>query len=125
MVAETQLAGLPVELNDEDRLVMVRAASGLTANEAALAFRGAAVKLSGLNAGAARLVVESKTQIIRKTGILDYYDQSESFADVGGLGRLRAWFQSRAAAFSRTRIPSTLLPLPRAPRIIPMELLFE
>ena len=112
VVAETQLAGLPVELNDEDRLVMVRAASGLTANEAALAFRGAAVKLSGLNAGAARLVVESKTQIIRKTGILDYYDQSESFADVGGLGRLRAWFQSRAAAFSSVARYAGL-PLPK------------
>jgi len=102
LAEEYQHAGSPVELTDEDRTALLRAASGLTANEADLAFRGAAAQTGGLAAAAVRKVAESKTQVIRKSGILEYYDKPESFSDVGGLGNLLAWFQSRAPAFANT-----------------------
>jgi serine/threonine protein kinase len=102
VTAELGLAGKPVDLTDEDRAALLRAASGLTASEAGLAFRCAAAQLGGLSAAAIRKVAESKTQVIRKTGILEYYDKPESFADVGGLNNLLAWFQSRAPAFAST-----------------------
>jgi hypothetical protein len=71
---------------------LARASSGLTLNEAERA-----VRRSG---GNPQVVIQEKTQLIRKTGILEYYDTPESFADVGGLEPLLAWFGSRAAAFS-------------------------
>ena len=90
------------DLTEEDRAALLRAASGLTANEAELAFRSAMVQTGGLAAAAVRKVAESKTQVIRKSGILDYYDKPESFADVGGLENLTAWFKARAPAFANT-----------------------
>jgi len=102
VTAELVTQGKPVELTDDDRAALMRAASGLTANEADLAFRGAAAQLGSLSAAAIRKVSESKTQVIRKTGILEYYDKPESFADVGGLKNLLTWFQSRAPAFAST-----------------------
>ena len=88
------------------------AASGLTANESQLAFRSAAVRGNGLTPAAAKVVAESKTQVIRKSGILEYYHQSESFADVGGLQNLLAWFQGRWPAFASTARYAGL-PLPK------------
>ncbi len=92
----------PVELSGEEREALLRAATGLTCNEALLAFRAAAARDGALSASAIRTVAESKTQVIRKSGILEYYHQSESFADVGGLGNLLAWFKSRFPAFANT-----------------------
>jgi serine/threonine protein kinase/ATP-dependent 26S proteasome regulatory subunit len=102
VIAELQHAGTPVQLADDDQAALLRAASGLTANEAELAFRSAAVQTGGLAAAAVRCVAESKTQVIRKSGILDYYDKPESFADVGGLENLITWFKTRAPAFANT-----------------------
>ncbi|MBI4514228.1 MAG: protein kinase [Deltaproteobacteria bacterium] len=99
---EIRLAGLRVELSEADHAVLVRAASGLTGSEAQLAFRSAAARDGGLLPSAVRAVVESKTQIIRKSGILEYYHQVESFDDVGGLGNLLAWFRTRAPVFANT-----------------------
>jgi len=100
------------ELAEADRAALLRAASGLTANEAELAFRSAVVQTGGLAAAAVRHVAESKTQVIRKSGILDYYDKPESFADVGGLEILTAWFKTRAPAFANTARYAGL-PLPK------------
>lgn len=100
MAEEVKAVGLPVELTASDRLALARAAAGLTRKEAELALRKAATQNSGLRAGCEKLVVEEKTQIIRKTGILEYYPTSESFADVGGLEGLKAWFNLRTPVFS-------------------------
>jgi AAA+ superfamily predicted ATPase len=99
---EMRLAGGRVELSETDRDALVRAASGLTGSEAQLAFRSATAREGGLFPSAVRAVVESKTQIIRKSGILEYYHQVESFDDVGGLGNLLAWFRTRAPVFANT-----------------------
>jgi len=82
------------ELSAERAAALARAASGLTENEAERA-----VRRSG---GDPRVVIEEKTQIIRKTGILEYYHTSESFRDVGGLENLLEWFRARAPVFAGT-----------------------
>jgi serine/threonine protein kinase/ATP-dependent 26S proteasome regulatory subunit len=102
LMDELQQADLLMNLNEEDRAALLRAASGLTTNEADLAFRRAVALAGGLTPAAVRKVAESKTQVIRKSGILEYYDKPESFADVGGLGNLLAWFKARAPAFANT-----------------------
>jgi len=114
---EVRIEGHPVELRNGERETVVRAAAGLSANEAALAFRSAAAREDGLFPSAARCVAECKTQVIRKSGILEYYHQSESFADVGGLGRLQAWFNQRSAAFANTARYAGL-PLPKGVMLV-------
>ncbi|MFB3788415.1 MAG: protein kinase [bacterium] len=102
LIDEFKNANLPVELSDEDRMAVIRASMGLTLNEAERAIRAAGLRLQGLKSGIDRLVAEEKTQVIRKTGILEYYHQSDSFKDVGGLNELVKWFQSRLPVFAGT-----------------------
>jgi SpoVK/Ycf46/Vps4 family AAA+-type ATPase len=45
-------------------------------------------------------VFAEKQQIIRKSGLLEYYATSEGFASVGGLAVLKEWLSKRAMAFS-------------------------
>lgn len=92
---EVRESGLPVALNEDERSALMRAVSGLTLKEAERALRCAVLQCGGLVAGVERRVVEEKTQVIRKTGILEYYHASDSFKDVGGLRRLLDWFQAR------------------------------
>ncbi|MFO7958576.1 MAG: protein kinase domain-containing protein [Planctomycetota bacterium] len=102
VITELEHAGQPVELTEDHRASLLRAASGLTTGEALLAFRGAAERNNGLRQSAIRAVAESKTRVIRQSGILDYYDRPESFDVVGGLDNLVAWFKSRFPAFANT-----------------------
>jgi serine/threonine protein kinase len=102
ILEECKLAGQACELSADARTALVRAAMGLTLNEAERAFRAAALRTGGLNAGSASLVAETKSQLIRKSGILEYYPKSESAADVGGLENLLEWFNQRAPVFAST-----------------------
>ena len=45
-------------------------------------------------------ILEEKRQIIRKTGLLEYYDLTEDLGSVGGLSALKDWLASRSGAFS-------------------------
>jgi len=44
--------------------------------------------------------VSEKEQIIRKSGILEFFPVSESLTDVGGMDSLKRWLQKRGHAFS-------------------------
>src|SRR5208282_6189621 len=45
-------------------------------------------------------VFAEKQQIIRKSGLLEYYATTESFSNVGGLSLLKDWLNKRASAFT-------------------------
>jgi SpoVK/Ycf46/Vps4 family AAA+-type ATPase len=45
-------------------------------------------------------VFAEKQQIIRKSGLLEYYSTDETFAHVGGLSVLKDWLQKRALALT-------------------------
>jgi len=108
---ETKQAGLPVNLNEDDRAAVVRAAMGLTSGETTLALRAAVAESDLLDGRAARSVVNYKTRVIRQTGILEYHHDSESFADVGGLDHLLKWFRHKKNAFSEAaRYAGLVLP---------------
>jgi serine/threonine protein kinase len=94
--------GTPVEMTPTARTALARAAAGLSLNEAGRALQRAAVIDGKLTGEAAKIIIQEKTQLIRKTGILEYYHTSESFQDVGGMERLLDWFRSRAEVFSGT-----------------------
>lgn len=79
---------------------MVDAALGMTSMEADLAFCLAAVKDS-LGENAPYTVSAEKEQIIRKSGILDFFPKNESLKDVGGMDVLKDWLFKRQIAYQR------------------------
>lgn len=79
---------------------LLDSALGLTVNEAELAFCLAAVK-DNLGENSPYIVSSEKEQIIRKSGILDYFSKNESLADVGGLEVLKDWLKKRKIAYDK------------------------
>ena len=45
-------------------------------------------------------ILSEKKHIIRKSGILEYYEAQESLDEIGGLETLKAWLQKRRGAFT-------------------------
>lgn len=78
---------------------MVQAARGLTAPQARQAFTRALVNDQKFGFDDLEILLSEKRQMIRKTGILEYYDLDESIGNVGGLDLLKAWLESRQDAF--------------------------
>ena len=46
------------------------------------------------------LLLAEKEQIIRKSGMLEFYSTPERFGSIGGLENLKAWLRQRGKAFS-------------------------
>jgi AAA+ superfamily predicted ATPase len=89
-----------VELSKDDADQLLKAALGLTLSEAENAFAKAIARDGRLSKDDVALVLEEKRQVIRKSGLLEYYPADASLADVGGLGQLKRWLDRRGAAFS-------------------------
>ena len=97
-VAEDRFS-LPVDrVNPTKRLI--ESAKGLTAMEAELAFAKAAAQNGQLTENEIDIINAEKEQIIRKSGILEFFQPSESMASVGGLDQLKEWFNQRGGAFT-------------------------
>jgi SpoVK/Ycf46/Vps4 family AAA+-type ATPase len=77
----------------------VKAAQGLTLSEAENAFAKAIAEDGILRRDDVALVLEEKRQVIRKSGLLEYFVADQKLADVGGLELLKGWLDRRAAAF--------------------------
>lgn len=89
-----------INLSVEMRNRMVDAALGMTSMEADLAFCLAAVK-DDLGENAPNTVSSEKEQIIRKSGILDYFPKNEALKDVGGMEILKDWLYKRQKAYEK------------------------
>jgi len=89
-----------VELTRDDADELIRAALGLTLSEAESAFAKAIATDGRLSRNDVSLVLEEKRQVIRKSGLLEYFASDEKLASVGGLASLKAWLSRRGAAFS-------------------------
>lgn len=88
---------------------VVEAALGLTAVEAENVFAKSMVRTHTFDM---ETILEEKKQIIRKSGILEYYEHREEFSDIGGLEILKEWLVKRRHAFS-SRARDFGLPLPK------------
>ena len=102
---------LEVYTNPSYRERVVDAALGLTATEALLVFSKALVQSRGESLPIQSVLTEKK-HIIRKTGILEFYETRANLADVGGLGQLKDWLGKRQRAFSQ-QARDFGLPLPK------------
>ncbi len=89
-----------VELTKEEAGQLITAALGLTLSEAENAFAKAVADDGKLGREDIQLVLEEKRQIIRKSGLLEYFAPDQSLEHVGGLELLKGWLGRRGHAFS-------------------------
>jgi SpoVK/Ycf46/Vps4 family AAA+-type ATPase len=102
----------PVTLDLLQREKLVSAAKGLTQAEILDALSKALVVYRALDERAIEVMAEEKRQVVRKTGVLEFFDHAEAIADVGGLEELKGWLRKRVSAFG-TRARDFGLPEPR------------
>jgi ATP-dependent 26S proteasome regulatory subunit len=88
---------IKTNLTPLEREQILKAASGLTSNEAENVFAKSLVEKRGFDID---VILGEKEQIIRKSGILEYYRVTEAFADVGGMDLLKQWMSQRTASFN-------------------------
>jgi SpoVK/Ycf46/Vps4 family AAA+-type ATPase len=94
------LEQVQVELDGEGRERLLQAALGLSLAEAENVFAKVMIKDQRLGAEHVNDVFAEKQQIVRKSGLLEYYAAEEDFGSVGGLSVLKDWLMKRAAAFT-------------------------
>ena len=105
-LAET-LAGLTAHLGPSKvtltalgRERLLQAMLGLTLHEADSVLARAAVRDGALSDEAVEMVLAEKRQIVRRAGLLEFYQSPDSLEDVGGLANLKQWLSQRYDAFS-------------------------
>jgi SpoVK/Ycf46/Vps4 family AAA+-type ATPase len=76
---------------------IAEAALGLTAEEAENVFAKSLVQKGMFDVS---IILSEKEQIIRKSGVLEYYHANENMMAVGGLGELKKWLTKRGKAFT-------------------------
>jgi len=89
-----------VDLKREEGEQLIKAALGLTLQEAENAFAKAIADDDRLDASDIQRVMDEKRQVIRKSGLLEYYPVDHALAAVGGLQNLKDWLHRRARAFT-------------------------
>jgi len=95
-----QFKQVKIELDEAGRERLLQAALGLTLGEAENVFAKIIVKDERLCGDDVNEVFAEKQQIIRKSGLLEYYATNESFTNVGGMAVLKEWLDKRAIAFT-------------------------
>ncbi len=101
-----------INLEGDSRERLLHAARGLTLKEAENVFAKTLVLDGKLDADDVSVVFSEKQQIIRKSGLLEYYEANEEFAQVAGLTNLKEWLTKRTIAFS-DRAAKFGLPAPK------------
>jgi hypothetical protein len=92
-----QLSGeLPTEIVEQ----LPRAMSGLTLGEAENALVRTILGRGELSTQTVADIVGEKEQVIRKSGVLEFYSSPELFGNIGGLNLLKTWLRQRALAFT-------------------------
>lgn len=89
-----------VKLNATDAHLLVRAAQGLTSTEAENVFAKAAVMDNVIDGRDVETVLAEKSQIVRKSGILEFYPHQYQLSQVGGLNELKRWLDVRSQGFT-------------------------
>ena len=101
----------------DTREKLLRAALGLTHDEAEKVYRKAYVKSGRLTEGEVDIVLSEKKQLIRRNGILEYIEEDETIDSIGGLEELKRWLQQRSNAFTE-RAREYGLPQPKGMLIL-------
>lgn len=110
-------ATVDVRLPRNTREHLISAAQGLTLAEFENAMAKAVVRAGEVGEEAVESVLEEKKQVIRKSGVLEYYEPNATLEQVGGLGSLKDWLRKRGDAFS-DEARAFGLPAPRGVLIV-------
>ncbi len=92
---------IKVNLDDELMEKVVNASRGLTEGELENLYAGLIVSSRSFDEKDLPVIVSEKKKLIRKSGLLEYYDFSESIDSVGGLDKLKDWLKQRGMAFTQ------------------------
>jgi hypothetical protein len=95
-----QIKQVALDLDDAGRKRLLQAALGLTLGEAENVFAKIIVRHARLSGADVAEVFAQKQQIIRKSGLLEYCADAETFSNVGGVAALKDWLHKRSPAFS-------------------------
>lgn len=87
-------------LTTEAREKLLKAALGLTKDEAEKVYRKAQVTTGRLTEDEIDIVLSEKKQLIRRNGILEYIEEDATIDAVGGLEELKKWLKQRSNAFT-------------------------
>lgn len=109
--------GRQLRVTDIARERILSAASGLTLNEAENVFAKTLVLSGGLTENDLPIILSEKEQMIRKSGLLEYYHASADFGQIGGLDLLKGWLARRSVAFD-SEATEFGLPAPRGVLLI-------
>jgi len=85
------------KLDPHTREVIVKSAQGLTMDEIESVFARSLVEKKKFDV---EIVLEEKKQIIRKSGLLEYYPAQNQMSDVGGMELLKEWLEKRTNSFT-------------------------
>lgn len=96
----SEAGSVRVDLDEKGREALVRAAGGLTLQEAENVFAKTIVSDGALTGDDVSTVFSEKQQIVRKSGLLEYYPASAELSEVGGLDQLKEWLRRRSLAFT-------------------------
>jgi SpoVK/Ycf46/Vps4 family AAA+-type ATPase len=104
-------------ITTETREKLLKAALGLTRDEAEKVYRKAYVTSGRLTEEEVDIVLSEKKQLIRRNGILEYIEEDETIDSVGGLDELKRWLKQRSNAFTE-RAREYGLPQPKGMLIL-------
>lgn len=104
-------------ITTETREKLLKAALGLTRDEAEKVYRKAQVTAGRLTEAEVDVVLSEKKQLIRRNGILEYIEEDETLDSVGGLEELKHWLRQRSNAFTE-RAREYGLPQPKGMLIL-------
>ncbi|HEY9909314.1 MAG TPA: AAA family ATPase [Thermosynechococcaceae cyanobacterium] len=105
------------KISTEAREKLLKAALGLTRDEAEKVYRKAQVTAGRLTEEEVDVVLSEKKQLIRRNGILEYIEEDETLEAVGGLEELKHWLKQRSDAFTE-RAREYGLPQPKGMLIL-------
>lgn len=85
------------KLKPREKELIVKSAQGLTMDEVESVFARSLVEKKRFDVD---VVLEEKQQIVRKSGLLEYYPVQNKMVDVGGMELLKDWLGKRQDAFT-------------------------
>lgn len=97
IAAAAEHDGVDAKVSEQLREQLIHAATGLTMDEIEAVFARSLVEKKKFDVDS---VVKEKQQIIRKSGLLEFYPVQDKMSDVGGMGLLKKWLSKRGTSFS-------------------------
>lgn len=90
-------ASVDTSLEPQERELIIKSAQGLTIDEVESVFARSLVEKKEFDV---EVILEEKKQIVRKSGLLEYYPAQNSMGDVGGMELLKDWLQKRSKSLT-------------------------